>query len=164
MLLKYISSCTEVKGTDLKKRIRNLSRALSVILQNEDLSGLVGKQYSPMPGEKWSSSLPWFPSPQLLLAEVVTPSSSVLYKCFSNLNGLRKVTRKMPSPFFCPLTSEKAASKIETCLANENSKARKRKEKSPHPAYYLCERLVQRSIRVKMVSCFCYLSRLEFGA
>lgn len=52
MLLKYISSCTEVKGTDLKKRIRNLSRALSVILQNEDLSGLVGKQYSPMPGEK----------------------------------------------------------------------------------------------------------------
>lgn len=175
MLLKYISSCTEVKGTGPQKRIRNLSRALSAILQKLRFICTSWKAVFPPSQGKSDPPPPWCSSPQLLPAEVAIPSSSALHNCFSNLNGLRKVSRKMLSPFSCPLTFEKAASKIETCLAKENSKVMKSQEeksrweikKSPHPAYYLCERLVQSSMHhtcVKMVLCFCYLSGLEFGA
>lgn len=95
-------------------------------------SALVRKHYSPKPGEKWFSSLPGVPLHSLSLQNslrllLAIPSSSALYNFFSNLNGLRKVSRKTLSPFFCPLTFEKAASKIETCLAKENGKVRKRK-------------------------------------
>lgn len=136
MLLKYISSCTEVRRTDLQKRIRNLSSALSVILQKWRFICSSGKAVFPQARERVILFPPWCPSPQLLPAEVAIHSSSALYNCFSNLNGLRKVSRKVLSPFFCPLTFEKAASKIETCLAKENSKVRKRKVvgnfKNPH--------------------------------
>lgn len=122
MLLKYISSCTEVKGTGLQKRIRNLSRALSAVLQKLRFICTSWKAVFPPSQGKSDPPPPWCPSPQLLPAEVAIPSSFALHNCFSNLNGLRKVSRKMLSPFSCPLTFEKAASKIETCLAKENSK------------------------------------------
>lgn len=66
------------------------------------------------------------------------------------------------SPYLCP----DVAGTAESPEQSRAESSRVGGEEKTHPAYYVCERLVQSSVHpmsVRILSCFCCLSGLEIG-
>lgn len=129
MLLHISAVAQKWKGQIPPKKPEILAEHYLSFCRNGDLSALIGKQHPLKPGEKSSSSLPGILLHSFSLQKLLFPQVLLYTTALATWMDSEKSPGKKKSLHSSVLSLlKKQHQKIETCLAEENSKARKSQE------------------------------------